>query len=65
MKMAGFVLMSFLLGTAIAVYIKLPKDEETLNVIRLVKFVIFTISMTVIGLFTLIMFGSATSIKLF
>lgn len=65
MKMAGFILMSVFLGLLIAAYIKLPKDSETLNTIRLFKFVIFTVAMTIVGLFTLAMFGSSTSFKLF
>lgn len=65
MKMFGFMFAAILLGLVIAAYIKLPKDEATLNTIRLFKFVIFVIAMTIVGLFTMAMFGSAVSFKLF
>lgn len=65
MKMFGFVFISLLLGGAIAAYIKLPKDEETQGVIKLFKFVIGIMALTLIGLFTFAIFGSTTSIKLF
>ena len=65
MKMMGFVFMALLLGGAIAAYIKLPKDEETKGVIKLFKFAIAIMALTLITLFTLAIFGSTTSIKLF
>jgi hypothetical protein len=54
-----------MLGAAIAAYIKLPKDEETKGVIKLFKFTIVIMAMTLFTLFTIAIFGSTTSIKLF
>ena len=63
--MFGFVIGALILGAAIAAYIKLPKDEETKGVIKLFKFVIVIMAITLITLFTIAIFGSTTSIKLF
>ncbi len=63
--MFGFILIALLLGGIIAAYIKLPKDEETKGAIKLFKFVIAIMTLTAIGLFTLAIFGSTMSIKLF
>ena len=65
MKMFGFVIGALILGAAIAAYIKLPKDEETKGVIKLFKFVIVIMAITLLTLFTIAIFGSTTSIKLF
>jgi multisubunit Na+/H+ antiporter MnhB subunit len=63
--MIGFVIGALFLGAAIVAYIKLPKDEETKGVIKLFKFVIAIMAMTLFTLFTVAIFGSTTSIKLF
>lgn len=63
--MFAFVMGALILGAAIAAYIKLPKDEETKGVIKLFKFVIVIMAITLLTLFTIAIFGSTTSIKLF
>jgi len=64
-KMMGFVFMALLLGGAIAAYIKLPKDEETTRNVRLFKFVIVVMALTMIGLFLLGAFTADITFKLF
>lgn len=63
--MFGFILASLSIGGMIAGYIMLPKDDMTKFVINTIKFIIFTMTLTLIGLFTLAMLGSTTSFKLF
>ena len=63
--MFGFVIGALILGAAIAAYIKLPKDEETKGVIKVFKFTIVIMAITLFTLFTFAVFGSTTSIKLF
>jgi multisubunit Na+/H+ antiporter MnhB subunit len=63
--MFAFVIGALMLGAAIAAYIKLPKDEETKGAIKLFKFTIVIMAMTLFTLFTVAVFGSTTSIKLF
>lgn len=65
MKMFGFVLMALLLGGAIAAYIKLPKDDETKSVIKLFKFVIVIMTLTLFTFFSIAVLSSGNSIKLF
>ena len=63
--MFGFVIGALILGAAIAAYIKLPKDEETKEVMKFFKFVIVIMAITLFTLFTIAIFGSTASIKLF
>jgi hypothetical protein len=65
MKMFGFVLASLLLGGAIAAYIKLPKDDDTKAVIKLIKFFIAIMVLTLGMFFSIAVLGSGNSIKLF
>jgi energy-converting hydrogenase Eha subunit A len=64
-KMLGFVMAALSLGVVIAVYLKLPKDDEMKKLVSITKYVIFVMALTLIGLFTLAMVGSTTSFKLF
>ena len=65
MKMFGFVLIALLLGGTIAAYIKLPKNDETKSVIKLFKFVIVIMTLTLFTLFGIAVLSSGNSIKLF
>lgn len=65
MKMFSFIFLSLVLGGAIAAYIKIPKNEETAGIIKLCKFIIGIMILTLVILFGLAMVGSTTSIKLF
>lgn len=65
MKMFGFVLAALLLGAAIAAYIKLPKDDDTKAVIKLIKFFIAIMVLTLGVFFSIAVLGSSNSIKLF
>lgn len=65
MKMIGFAIMAIVLGGAVAAYILMPKDEDTVRTVGIIKFVLAVISLTMVGLFTLAMISSSTSFKLF
>lgn len=65
MKLLAFILMAGSLGLAIASYILAPKTPETLKFVKFIKIVAVVIAVTLVTMFSLAVFGSNMSIKLF